>query len=295
MPRVSVVIPCYNAHRYLAETLASVRAQTFRDVEIVVVDDGSTDPATAASLAALDPDIRLVRKPNGGLSSARNAGFAAATGEFVLPLDADDQIAPEMLARAVAALDDDPQAGFVHAWIDVFGDERGVARKTWNFFEQLATNQLPYCMLMRRAAWSDAGGYDETMREGYEDWEFNIRLAKRGIRGIQLAAPLFRYRRLASGMLLSVSQRRHARIWRAMRRKHADLYAMGPLLRLWSEWRRRPSTHPLALVWILLAAAAVLPDRAFNRLFLFLHRLGGSPRDDRPAGREAPHAEERRP
>lgn len=281
-PKISVVVPCYNAHRYLRDTLDSVRAQSFVDFEIVLVDDGSGDAETLAFLAALEPDIRLVRKPNGGLSSARNAGFAAARGVYVLPLDADDQIAPDMLARCAAALDADPTLDYVHTQIDVFGDESGVVRKSWNFFEQLATNQLPYCMLMRRTAWERAGGYDEAMREGYEDWEFNIRLAKRGLIGVQIDAPLFRYRRLAGGMLRSVSQRRHAQIWRAMRRKHADIYALSSLFALWRAWRKRPSTHPLALVWLLLAASVVLPDGLFSRFFLLLHRLGRTSRDAKP-------------
>jgi len=281
-PKVSVVVPCYNAHLYLRDTLDSIRAQTFSDFEIVLVDDGSNDAATLAFLAGLDADIKLVRKSNGGLSSARNAGFAAAAGRYVLPLDADDQIVPDMLKRCVAALDADSELDYVHTQIDVFGDERGVVRKTWNFFEQLATNQLPYCMLMRRTAWERVGGYDETMREGYEDWEFNLRLAKLGLSGLQIPAPLFRYRRLASGMLRSVSQRRHARIWRAMRRKHADIYSPAGLFALWRRWRAKPSTHSLALVWFLLAATWILPDGLFSRFFLALHRVGRSSRDETP-------------
>ncbi len=277
--RISVVVPCYNAHRYLDETLVSVRAQTYPHVEIVLVDDGSNDPATLAFLADLQPDIVFVRKPNGGLSSARNAGFAAASGSYILPLDADDQIAPDMLARCAAILDADSTADFVYTQIDVFGDERGVVRKTWNRFEQLATNQLPYCMLMRKSAWTKIGGYDEAMREGYEDWEFNLRLSKAGLVGVALAAPLFRYRRLATGMLRSVSQQRHARLWRQMRRKHPDLYGLAGLWSQWRQWCGKPSTHPLALVWLLLAATSVLPDRLFSRLFLVLHRFGHSARN----------------
>ncbi len=280
MPKISVVIPCYNAHRYLADVLASVRAQSFLDYEIVIVDDGSTDPATSAFLESVGDDVRLVRKSNGGLSSARNAGFAAASGTYVLPLDADDEIAPDMLARTVAALEASPDAGYAYAQIEVFGDERGIVRKTWNLFEQLATNQLPYCLLMRRAVWEGAGGYDEAMREGYEDWEFNIRLSKLGVRGIQVESPLFRYRRQSTGMLQSVSQRRHAALWRRIRAKHADIYSVRALSGLWREWRGRPSTHPLSLVWVLLLATAALPDATFNRLFLTLHRFGASSRAD---------------
>lgn len=276
-PSVSVVLPCYNAHRFLGETLASVRAQTFTDVEVVVVDDGSTDAATRDFLANLDPGIRLIRQENRGLAGARNTGFEAARGRYVLPLDCDDRIAPDMIARCVEALER-TGAAYAHAQIGVFGDQRGVARKRANFFEQLATNQLPYCMLIRRDAWERAGGYDETMRLGYEDWEFNIRLGALGLAGIAIDEPLFLYRVSATGMLKSLSQRHHAAIWRSIRAKHADLYRPLPLLRTWREWRRQPSTHTLWLVWFLLGATLVLPDAMFNRLFFLLHGLGRSRR-----------------
>ncbi len=277
MPRISVVIPCYNSHRYLAETIESVRVQSFRDFEIIVVDDGSNAPETVAFLNAMPGDVRLVRQDNRGLSAARNAGFAAARGEFVLPLDADDRIEPRMLELCLAELEQST-AGYAYTQISVFGDEHGRVFKTWNFFEQLATNQLPYCMLMRRSVWTLAGGYDEAMRDGYEDWEFNLRISKAGVQGVLVPLPLFRYRRLATGMLQSVSQLRHARIWRSIRHKHPDLYALPSLWRLWRIWRRQPSTHALAGVWILLVAQAVMPDRLFNRFFLLLHRLKASPR-----------------
>ena len=95
MPAVSVVIPCYNQGQYLAEAVASVNAQTFTDWEIVVVDDGSTDPTTQRLLTAFThPRARLVRSANGGLAAARNLGISHAAGRFILPLDCDDRIAP---------------------------------------------------------------------------------------------------------------------------------------------------------------------------------------------------------
>src|SRR5689334_1514338 len=106
-PRVSVVVPCWNQACFLPEAVGSVLEQTFRDFEIVIVDDGSPDDTAdvAARLIAQNPDaqIRLVRRENGGLPAARNTGVAAARGELVLPLDADDRIAPGFLESAVAA------------------------------------------------------------------------------------------------------------------------------------------------------------------------------------------------
>lgn len=277
MPAVSVILPCYNAHAFLGETLDSVRAQSFRDLEIIVVDDGSTDPATRAFLDALPADIRVIRQENRGLPGARNTGFRAATGRYVLPLDCDDMIAPDMVARCVEAAE---RGGldFAVCQMRLFGDEQGVARKQLNPFEQLATNQLPYCMLIRRATWEALGGYDEAMRGGYEDWEFNIRLCTGGFRGEVIPEPLFHYRVRAAGMLRSLSRRQHAQLWRYIRRKHAALYAPPALFRRWRACRALPSTHSLAVVWALLALTLLLPDGAFNRTFVWLQGRGKSRR-----------------
>jgi len=276
-PRVTVMLPCYNAHRFLGEALDSVRRQTLTDIEILVVDDGSTDPATIACIAALAPDVRVVRQENRGLAGARNTGFREARGEWVLPLDCDDMLAPTMLEHCLAAATAAGTA-YAHAQIEVFGDESGVVRKRFNFFEQLATNQLPYCLLLKRAVWLDAGGYDETMRHGYEDWEFNIRLGARGHFGVQVDEPLFRYRVSRSGMLKSVSQRRHAEIWTYIQQRHTALYSVAGLWRTWKQWRGRPSTHPLILVWGLVLLGRLLPGQAFNAVFFRLHRMGKSAR-----------------
>ena len=194
MPRVSVVLPCFNAAEYLPRALASLRAQTLGDIEIIVVDDGSSDPATIAYLDALPGDIRLLRQENRGLSGARNAGIAAARGTYVTPLDCDDWLEPDFLEKTVAALEDNPGAGFAFAHLALEGDASGVLCKNYNFFEQLFLNQLPYCLTMPKHVWEQAGGYDSSLRHGYEDWELNIRLGGRGKFGVVVPEPLFHYR-----------------------------------------------------------------------------------------------------
>lgn len=100
MPLISVIIPAYNAAPYLGECLESVIAQTFCDIEIIVVDDGSTDATAeiARNFAAADSRIRLLSKPNGGLSDARNFGIACARGEYITFVDSDDCLFPDSLA-----------------------------------------------------------------------------------------------------------------------------------------------------------------------------------------------------
>lgn len=278
-PLVSVILPCYNAHRFLGQTLGSVRAQTFRDFETIVIDDGSTDPETLQFLEKLPADTRVIHQENSGLSGARNTGFREARGRFVLPLDCDDWIEPNFLEKFVAALSaQDPDNTFVFCHLALEGDKTGILTKQFNLFEQLCTNQLPYCLLTSRDLWQRVGGYDETMRQGYEDWEFNIRLALSGARAVNVPEALFHYRVSSNGMLLSISRQRHSILWHTIQRKHPEAYRPGNLFRLWRSWRHMPSTHRLWHYVPLLAAHRLLPQSMFQWIFRQAMRLSHSHR-----------------
>ncbi len=273
VPAISIIVPCYNGGRYLDALLASIAAQTFRDFEIVIVDDGSTEQATLDKLASLDPGIRVVHQENRGLAAARNTGFREARSDLVLPLDCDDQLAPSFLAETHCLLTSAPDdVAFVFTHMRLVGARTGVRPCHFDRFDQLFLNDLPYGMLIRKRAWEAVGGYDESMREGYEDWEFNIRVAASGYRGIEVAKPLLIYHVSASGMLISVSIPRHGALWRRIRDKHRDLFRPSALL---SQWRKRnegtrkdgAGRISLAAGTSLLLLASMLPEAWFGRLF----------------------------
>jgi glycosyltransferase involved in cell wall biosynthesis len=204
IPRVSVIIPCYNHAHYLPDAVASVVAQTFADWEAIIVDDGSPDDtaAVAAELIARHPAhaIRLLRQPNQGLGASRNNAIRAARGEYILPLDADDAVEPAMLAQTVAVLDARPEVGFVYTDVRRFGGESSILR-----CEDYRLDRLRFdCLLMtatlfRKRAWAGTVGFREDIR--YEDWDFWLSLAEAGWQGWHIPQPLMRYRRAASGML----------------------------------------------------------------------------------------------
>ena len=276
-PRVSVIVPCHNGGRFLDGLLASLDAQTFRDFEAIIVDNGSTEVATREKLKDLDPAVRVVHQENRYLPGARNRGFLEARAELVLPLDCDDTLEPSYLAETVPILENAPSdVGFVFTHMrltDMLTSafaESTRARRSAAVAYQLFLNQLPYCMLIRRSAWQAVGGYDETMRDGTEDWEFNIRLSRSGFRGIELAKPLFVYSVRPDGMLMSRSTRMHGTIWRHIRARHADLYRMGALVRLWRATRATPSRVSAGTAAGLLIAAKLLPEAWFNNLFFWL-------------------------
>jgi glycosyltransferase involved in cell wall biosynthesis len=271
MPRVSVIVPCHNGGRFLDGLLASLDAQTFRDFETVIVDDGSTEVATREKLRVLDPAIRVVHQENRYLPGARNRGFLEARAALVLPLDCDDTLEPSYLAETVPILENaPPDVGFVFTHVRLTDTLAGVLPRHLNRFDQLFLNLLPYCMLIRRSAWQAVGGYDETMRGGMEDWEFNIRLSRSGLRGIEVATPLFVYSVRPDGMLLSSTTRMHGTNWRRIRTRHADLYRIAPLVRLWHATRATPSAVSAGAAAGLLLSARLLPETWFNNLFFWL-------------------------
>lgn len=277
MELVSVVIPCFNSGATLGQTVASLKAQTWPKLEIVVVDDGSNDPHTLQVLAGLE-GVHLVRQANAGLPAARNAGCTAATGEFILLLDADDWLEPDAVAVLRQTLSDNPQAAYAFCNVQLEGEASGVLKKHYNFFEQLFLNQLPYCLFMPKKLWASVGGYDANMRQGYEDWEFNIRLGEHGHHPVQVVKPLFHYRVASSGMLISKSNRLHGQIWSAIIQRHPALYRAGSLFRLWREWRKQPSQYPLAFYFIWRTLHMVLPDAAFAQMFKTLRSRSSSRR-----------------
>ncbi len=226
-PRVAVVVSCYNLGEYLHEAVDSVLAQTLEAVEIVVVDDGSDDPATRRVLDAFDrPRTRVLRTENRGLAAAKNTGFAATTAPFLCALDADDRLAPAMLERSVARLEADPGLAFVSHWLRTFGEEEA----DWQPADcglpaLLDMNTVNGAALVRRSAFEQVGGYDESFRDGCEDWDFWITLVSRGLGGAILPEVLFYYRRRADSMSRRMTRDAgHARLYSRLADKHADVF-----------------------------------------------------------------------
>ncbi len=237
-PRASVVIPCYNAGPHLVEAADSVRAQTFAGWEMVIVDDGSTDPATHEALAACAAYARVIRTENRGLPSARNTGIAAARGQYILPLDADDRIAPTLLQEAVAVLDGRPEVGIVYCHAEFFGAQCGRWElPPFSIREMLLHNLIFASAVFRKADWQRVGGYKPSMKYGWEDWEFWLSLLELGRQVYCIPRPLFFYRRRPDSMIAALACRPQQQDYSfgEVFRHHRRLYAAyAPWL-----WRNR--------------------------------------------------------
>jgi GT2 family glycosyltransferase len=228
-PRVSIVVPVFDSGAYLDDALASVARQTFRDYEVILVDDGSTDARTIArcDAAAREPGVRLVRTPNRGPALARNTGIEAAAAPYVLPLDSDDTLAPAFLARTVAVLDAEPSVDVVHTWVALTGRHHGV----WETGPFAIPDMLSRCTihvasLYRRRVWELAGGYDPRFVESCEDWDFWLSALEQGATGRGIPEVLAYYRRTdGSREIGSRAPGTSTRLMRSLVEKHRALYA----------------------------------------------------------------------
>ncbi len=237
LPSVSVVIPSYIGGedsdlrlRFLTECLDSVKAQSLRDWETIVVDDGSVDGVSVSARVEEQRDdrMRCIRhEANRGLGAARNTGFTEARGRLLLPLDADDRLAPEFLERTAGLLSRLPEVDCVFTPLRVFGnleEVRQLSVRPWT--EILREQWLPGPgTLMRRRVWETVGGYAEVDEMlGNEDWDFWIAALSRGFTAVALPEPLYWYRQWGGSLSFRYPPQdgHHAR-W-IIYRRHRDIF-----------------------------------------------------------------------
>jgi glycosyltransferase involved in cell wall biosynthesis len=222
------VIPCFNLGQFLGEAIDSVLQQTFQDFEIIVVDDGSTDDMTRRELEALAASkTRVIRSVNRGLSAARNLGMSHASGEYISALDADDRFEPTWLERGVELLDDQADVAFASHWLRSFGDEESEWKPVrCDLAILLDYNVMNGAALFRRSLVDQIGGFDESMREGCEDWEFWIRALAAGHRGAILPHVLYEYRRRPDSMSRTMNRgETHMRLYTSLVTRHPAQYS----------------------------------------------------------------------
>ena len=212
LPRVSVVIPCFNTERYIAATLRAVLAQAGAELEVIVVDDGSTD-GSAALVARDFPQVRLVRRTNAGVAAARNTGIEAATSDWVAFCDADDIWLPGKLAAQFAAIQAAPGCRMSYTawevWVSAEAEplpellqrlasqaqdtQRWAGATGWLYPELLLDCVVwTSTVLMQRSLLAETGGFDTGLRIG-EDYDLWLR-ASRLTRIERVAQPLALYR-----------------------------------------------------------------------------------------------------
>jgi glycosyltransferase involved in cell wall biosynthesis len=209
---LTVVIPCYKQGIFLRDCLESLQRQTYPHWRAIVVDDASPEKELIQTLVDTlqDSRIELIRHEfNKGLGAARNTGFSVAKTDFVIPIDADDQIDCHFLERITMAIAEQPQCDCVFTDFLLFGTETGLMRfrmRPMRDFSEVQWIPGPGATI-RRTLWSAVGGYceDTELRLGNEDWDFWIGAAERGFVPVHIPEPLYRYRRHPDSMMVKLS------------------------------------------------------------------------------------------
>lgn len=235
--KVTVVMPCFNHGEFLAEAVESVIAPKRDDVELIVVDDGSTDERTRKEMEALaERGIATIRQENKGLAAARNAGIAAAKGEYILPLDADDRLRGAWIGEGIRILDAQPKVGIVYGDAERFGARTGRWRVGPFDADQLLNwNYIHASALYRRTVWEQNRGYDGTMPvQGLEDWDFWLGALEHGWEFVYVPEVFFDYRQ-AEGSMITRAQRFHSQVEAFIAAKHGLLYRKA--------WQRLEREH----------------------------------------------------
>lgn len=229
-PKVSVVIPCYNDKDYIQEAVQSVLEQSFQDFEIVIVDDGSNE-ATQKVLATIKSEkVHVVTQKNQGSSVARNNGIKLAKVPYILVLDGDDTVDPSFLEKAIAILENNSSIGAVSSYCNLFINKNQIIGqhlpKGGSIANFLFDNNSVSFALIRKKCWDEIGGYDEQMKNGFEDWEFWISMTKKGWNIYVIPEFLFNYRQKKAKESLDKISKTHFREsnLKYIYLKHQDLY-----------------------------------------------------------------------
>lgn len=231
---VTVVIPCYNHGRFVRRAVQSALRQKGVKVEVVVVDDGSTDDTSGRACDACSgPRVTVVHQKNAGLPASRNRGASMKKSKYLTFLDADDWLLPGGLATLCEAIEARQAAGTGSTVSHAYGQQqmaelgKGVWRVAdWDPVTLMVTNTQPVTCLVRRDQFNQVGGFDETMTDGYEDWDLWLRFASHGLEGVRVREPIYVWRRHSTDTMVHRAIAKHEQIYAKMIDSHRELFEL---------------------------------------------------------------------
>ena len=227
--KVSVIIPCFNQGGFVEDAVLSAVNQTYKNIEIICINDASTDNSSSVLKKLADTYRNIVffdEKENRGVIYARNLGISAATGDYILPLDADNKIERTFIEKTVEVLEKNPDIGVVCSKVKIFGEEN----KNWNLSEPelkkiLYSNNVDNCALFRKSDFLAIGGYKEYMQDGYEDWDLWLSFLEKGLRIHRIDEYLFNYRKhKEESRTKSIDNKKMNNIYRQIITNHLSLF-----------------------------------------------------------------------
>ncbi|MDQ0724083.1 glycosyltransferase involved in cell wall biosynthesis [Paenibacillus sp. W4I10] len=198
MEKVSIIMPCYNDGAYIEEAIDSVNKQTYQNIEIIVIDDGSDDLNTLKKLDRLveqSDRIKLLKTPRLRPSGARNFGIQQAEGKYILPLDSDDIIEPSYVEKSVSILENNESIGIVYCYANLFGEKSGRWElPNYSLDKMLLDNIVFVTAMFLKEDWEKVGGFHTDMHHGMEDYDFWLSILELDREIYQIPEVLFHYR-----------------------------------------------------------------------------------------------------
>lgn len=227
LPLVSIIIPCFNQGQFIKATVKSAQEQTYSNIEIIVVDDGSTDIRTQKALSEISSNqVTVIRKKNTGVAETRNVGIINSKGKYVLPLDGDDLLGSTYVSKAVGILEEFGDVKVVTTLVKYFG------RKNTNFtlpqysLDGLMGQNLFVCTSMfRRNDFDNTAGFNINMKDGFEDWDFWLSLLKHGGGVHTINEVLFFYRLNKGSRNSSLTMEVQKKLRNQIYLNHRELYS----------------------------------------------------------------------
>lgn len=219
--QISVIIPCYNDGQYLPELLDSIWFKKSISYEVIIVNDGSTEEKTTDYLQKIQTNYTIINKSNGGPSSARNYGIKSAKGDYILLVDADDVLVSSYFEKAFTMLEENNDIDIIFGDCKYFGNQNKYWKTDWDEFQQLYKNQLSITTLFRKSIWIATGGFDESMNNGYEDWEYWIHAMSKSFNFKYVPGISFKYR-IKKESTNTKAIKQHNEILKFIHLKHHD-------------------------------------------------------------------------
>jgi glycosyltransferase involved in cell wall biosynthesis len=225
-PLVSVIIPCYNHGNYIQETIDSILQQSYKNIEIIIIDDGSDDIHTLEVLNSFhDSKISFLHQKNGGPSIARNNGLKTASGKYFVPLDADDLICEDTIEYAVNIMELKMDIGVVYGNCQYFGEKQKLRKQDpLNITTLIKDNTIALCSVIRTKAFLQSGAFDEFLStKGLEDWDLWLMLFEKGWKFHYVNKTLFNIRVLFISRTTQIANKNLDEIKSYVYKKHSDL------------------------------------------------------------------------
>ncbi|MFC2170384.1 glycosyltransferase [Calditrichota bacterium] len=228
-PEYSIIVPMYNAGKFISATLDSILSQTDPNYDCIIVDDGSNDNSYITTQSWIaergDERFRVLRQENKGPSAARNYGIENSRGKYIACIDADDAYTPDFLKLSRKAIETAPDIG----WVYPLTLQYGKFNRVWGTDEFdpvafLLVNRCPSSALQRREMWDDIGGFYENMKIGYEDWEYWVNAIEHGWRAVRLPEILFFYRKRQESRNEQINNSGEIQLKLDMMQRHPQAY-----------------------------------------------------------------------